>query len=143
MWLRAAKKVLLQVSKDAQTAGVDVPPVQEWHLTRHAGENLRQKFDNSRRREAANVHDQAAILYLANLPVETRVILDRQNRARGLCDFELGKHFRMDRREWFYGSADEYASVIGDADGSTDMNWMTETVQADKRPDPVRGRAWQ
>jgi hypothetical protein len=45
------------------------------------------------------LHDEAAILDLANLPIEARIILHRQDRRRAPQDRELREHLRMNGRK--------------------------------------------
>lgn len=77
---RPTRQALLQVPENAYTAGVHVTPVEEGDLGGHDRQYLGQKLDDSSRRDAAGINDQAAVLDLTDLPIEARIVLDRQDR---------------------------------------------------------------
>ena len=93
--LGAPRQVFLKISEDAQTACIYVTPVKKWDVAGYGPQHFRQDFDDSSRREAASIDDQAAVVDFANLPIETRVVFDRQYRRRSFDDREQRDQLRM------------------------------------------------
>ena len=132
-WNRRAWQLLFKKAEYAKAPWVNVAPVEKRHFFVEHQQNRFEKFKHSHGRKTASVNYQGVIVDLTHIPIEGRIIFDRQKGGRLPAQFHQRPQLRMERRKGRRPSMNQDSALIFD-DAPLDVNRVTEPLKTNSLP---------